>query len=38
MATVHPSSILREPDDDVRRRAFEAFVQDLVRIKPFLKG
>jgi DNA polymerase len=29
MATVHPSSILRAPDDDTRRREYEAFVADL---------
>jgi DNA polymerase len=29
MATVHPSSLLRAPDDEARRRAFEAFVADL---------
>lgn len=29
MATVHPSSILRAPDDDARRREMELFVRDL---------
>ena len=29
LATVHPSSILRAPDDDARRREYEAFVADL---------
>jgi DNA polymerase len=29
MATVHPSSILRAPDDDARREQYEAFVEDL---------
>lgn len=29
MATVHPSSILRAPDDDARHREMEAFVEDL---------
>src|SRR5262249_51957395 len=28
-ATVHPSSILREPDPDARRAAMDAFVRDL---------
>ena len=28
-ATVHPSSILRAPDDDARRREMAAFVDDL---------
>jgi len=29
LATVHPSSILRAPDDETRRREFELFVKDL---------
>ena len=29
LATVHPSSILRAPDEESRRRDFERFVQDL---------
>jgi DNA polymerase len=29
MATVHPSSILRAPDDDARRRELAHFVEDL---------
>ena len=29
LATVHPSSILRAPDDEARRRAFDDFVADL---------
>jgi DNA polymerase len=28
-ATVHPSSILRAPDEDARRQAYEDFVEDL---------
>lgn len=28
-ATVHPSSILRAPDEEARRRAYEGFVADL---------
>jgi len=28
-ATVHPSSILRAPDEEAREREFEAFVADL---------
>lgn len=28
-ATVHPSSILRAPDDETRERDFDAFVADL---------
>lgn len=29
LATVHPSSILRAPDDEARHREYEAFVADL---------
>ena len=29
LATVHPSSILRAPDKDARRREYAAFVKDL---------
>jgi DNA polymerase len=29
IATVHPSSILRAPDDEARRTQLEAFIQDL---------
>ena len=29
MATVHPSSILRTPDEDARRQQKEAFIRDL---------
>jgi DNA polymerase len=32
MATVHPSSILRAPDDDSRREEMERFVADLKRL------
>jgi uracil-DNA glycosylase len=32
-ATVHPSSILREPDSDARRAAMRAFVKDLKKVK-----
>jgi DNA polymerase len=31
-ATVHPSSILRAPDDESRREEMQAFVADLRRI------
>jgi DNA polymerase len=31
--TVHPSSILRQPDDAARTEAYEAFVADLLRIR-----
>ena len=32
-ATVHPSSILREPDSAGRRQAMRAFVKDLKKVK-----
>jgi uracil-DNA glycosylase len=32
MATVHPSSILRAPDDDARHAAMAAFVSDLKKV------
>jgi DNA polymerase len=32
MATVHPSSILRAPDDETRELELRAFVQDLKRV------
>lgn len=38
MATVHPSSILRAPDDESREIERQAFVQDLKRIGQRLKG
>jgi uracil-DNA glycosylase len=36
MATIHPSSILRERDDDARQAAMVAFVKDLQKIKDHL--
>jgi DNA polymerase len=36
MATVHPSSILRAPDEEARHREMELFIQDLRRIAPML--
>jgi uracil-DNA glycosylase len=38
MATVHPSSILRAPDDESREIEMQAFVQDLKRLAPRIKG
>ena len=35
-ATVHPSSILRAPDDRSRRAQMEAFVEDLRRVAKVL--
>jgi DNA polymerase len=32
-ATVHPSSILREPDSDARHGAMRAFVRDLKKVR-----
>jgi uracil-DNA glycosylase len=32
-ATVHPSSILREPDPNARREAMRAFVRDLRKVR-----
>ncbi|HSJ50771.1 MAG TPA: UdgX family uracil-DNA binding protein [Actinomycetota bacterium] len=37
-ATVHPSSVLRAPDDEARRREREAFVSDLVTVRRALAG
>jgi DNA polymerase len=36
-ATVHPSSILRAPDEETRRHEYEQFVRDLKRIAIALK-
>jgi uracil-DNA glycosylase family protein len=36
MATVHPSSILRAPDEEARHREMELFVRDLKHIAPLL--
>jgi uracil-DNA glycosylase len=33
MATIHPSAILRERDDEARQAAMGAFVEDLKKIK-----
>ena len=38
LATVHPSSILRAPDADARRRAFDDFVADLARVAAYLES
>jgi uracil-DNA glycosylase len=37
MATVHPSSILRAPDDEARHREMELFIRDLRQIAPLLQ-
>jgi DNA polymerase len=36
VATVHPSCILRAPDDESRRREMEAFVADLTQVARLL--
>jgi DNA polymerase len=36
MATVHPSSILRAPDDEARRTEMARFVEDLARLREAL--
>ncbi len=38
MATVHPSSILRAPDDDTRRAELARFVEDLERLAEALRS
>jgi uracil-DNA glycosylase family protein len=35
MATVHPSSILRAPDEETRHSEMERFIQDLCALKKF---
>jgi len=37
MATVHPSSLLRAPDEETRQRETHLFVEDLKRIREFLR-
>jgi uracil-DNA glycosylase len=36
VATVHPSSILRAPDEESREQAMQAFVEDLRKVAPLL--
>ena len=38
MATVHPSSILRAPDDETRRAELARFVEDLERLAAALRA
>ncbi|MGZ3427281.1 MAG: uracil-DNA glycosylase family protein, partial [Polyangia bacterium] len=38
LATVHPSSILRAPDDETRRRELRAFVDDLTVVAKLLQA
>jgi len=37
MATVHPSSILRAPDDDTRRLEYRRFIDDLKKLTRVIK-
>jgi uracil-DNA glycosylase family protein len=37
MATVHPSSILRAPDDETRRLEYRRFVDDLKKLAPVIQ-
>ena len=37
-ATIHPSSILRERDEDARHRSLQEFVRDLANVAHELKG
>jgi uracil-DNA glycosylase len=37
-ATIHPSAILRAPDDDSRHREYDAFVADLRAVKSKSRG
>jgi uracil-DNA glycosylase family protein len=37
MATVHPSSLLRAPDDETRRREMERFIEDLKLVNQALE-
>lgn len=37
MATVHPSSILRAPDDETRRLEYRRFVDDLKKLTPIIR-
>jgi uracil-DNA glycosylase len=37
MATVHPSSILRAPDDETRRREMQLFIDDLRKVADELR-
>jgi uracil-DNA glycosylase family protein len=38
LATVHPSSLLRAPDDETRRRETEKFVRDLAKVRRALEA
>jgi uracil-DNA glycosylase len=38
VATVHPSSILRAPNDDSREEAMQAFIDDLRKVAPLVES
>lgn len=38
LATIHPSSILRAPDEDARHEAYRGFVEDLKLVATVLRG
>jgi uracil-DNA glycosylase len=37
-ATIHPSAILRAPDEEERHAAFQEFVADLKRVRSEMNG
>lgn len=37
MATVHPSSLLRAPDDETRKRETKRFIADLKKVARVLR-
>jgi DNA polymerase len=37
MATVHPSAILRAPDDETRQREMRRFIDDLKKLAKVIK-
>ena len=38
LATVHPSSLLRAPDEETRHREIERFIEDLKQVAQFLRS
>jgi uracil-DNA glycosylase len=38
MATVHPSSVLRAPDDETRRVEIERFIEDMKKVASVIRG
>ena len=36
VATVHPSSILRAPDEETRKEEMKRFIEDLKKVPPVL--